>query len=199
MRYQKFAKRFTFFVNAFLFIAFAGSLAYQSIEARAEVLRTEQLLRAAEVQREVQIRCLAENIYHEARGESLEARWWVAMVTIARSIDEDRQWAKTVCDVVAQERQFSWVLEAAIATKRAEQKRWQDALHLARDVYLGFGTTHVFPKGGACVRFYARTDQKGMSEKSKKFFASLTPITVAGAHTLYQSPRGCKTHMATAQ
>lgn len=197
MRYGIIAKRFSFAVNAFLFLSLVGVLAHRGFEARAEVVRVEQLVHAAKIQREVQIRCLAENIYHEARGETKDAQRWVAMVTIARAVDEDRQWPKTVCEVVAQERQFSWVLEAAIATKRSEQKRWKEALMLAREIYEGFGTTYVFPKEGACIRFYARTDQKGMSQRSKDFFATLTPVFVADKHTFYRSPKGCKTQMAT--
>lgn len=197
MRFQTAAKRFSFAVSAFLFLSFGGALAYQAYEKQVETARMERLIRLADAQREIQIRCLAENIYHEARGESLEARTMVAMVTVARAIDEDPQWPKTVCEVVAQERQYSWVLDTAIARKRSEQKRWADAIALAREIYAGFGTKHVFPHGGACIRFYARTDQRGMSERSKKFFATLIPVLKSGDHTFYRSSR-CRTHMATA-
>lgn len=193
---QKIARRFSFAVNMLLFVALIGTLTYRVHEIHAEQLRLEQELRVAEVAREIQIRCLAENIYHEARGEPHEARRLVAMVTIARSVDDDPQWPKTICEVIAQERQYSWVLETAIATKRSEKDRWREALVLAREVYRGFGAVHKFPQGGACIRFYARTDQRGMSEKSKKFFATLIPVLAEGEHTFFRSA-SCRTLMPT--
>jgi spore germination cell wall hydrolase CwlJ-like protein len=53
-----------------------------------------------------QVRCLAENIYHESRGESLQGQVAVAKVTLNRL---DEGYAKTVCGVVKQGCQFSWV------------------------------------------------------------------------------------------
>lgn len=54
--------------------------------------------------------CLAENIYHEARGESPEGKKAVAFVTLNRV--NDTQFPDNVCDVVEQKRvgicQFSW-------------------------------------------------------------------------------------------
>jgi spore germination cell wall hydrolase CwlJ-like protein len=44
-----------------------------------------------------QAQCLAENIYHEARGESIAGQFAVAHVTLNRAID-----GKTVCQVVKQ-------------------------------------------------------------------------------------------------
>ncbi len=53
-----------------------------------------------------QVRCLAENIYYESRGESLQGQVAVAKVTLNRL---DEGYAKTVCGVVKQGCQFSWV------------------------------------------------------------------------------------------
>ena len=57
-----------------------------------------------------QVRCLAENIYYESRGESLEGQIAVAKVTLNRL---DEGYARTVCGVVKQRNpngcQFSWV------------------------------------------------------------------------------------------
>ena len=50
--------------------------------------------------------CLARNIYHEARGESDRGQAAVAAVTMNRV--EDLRWPDEICDVVYQERQFSW-------------------------------------------------------------------------------------------
>jgi N-acetylmuramoyl-L-alanine amidase len=50
------------------------------------------------------VTCLALNIYHESRGESIDAQMLVAEVTINRAQEEN----KTVCEVVWEEDQFSW-------------------------------------------------------------------------------------------
>jgi hypothetical protein len=57
-----------------------------------------------------QVRCLAENIYYESRGENLAGQVAVAKVTLNRL---DEGYAKTVCGVVKQRVasncQFAWV------------------------------------------------------------------------------------------
>jgi spore germination cell wall hydrolase CwlJ-like protein len=52
-----------------------------------------------------QVRCLAENVYYESRGESLQGQVAVAKVTLNRL---EEGYAKTVCGVVKQGCQFSW-------------------------------------------------------------------------------------------
>lgn len=51
--------------------------------------------------------CLAANIYFEARGESLQGQKAVAAVTLNRV--KSKKYPKTVCAVVTQKSQFSWV------------------------------------------------------------------------------------------
>jgi len=53
-----------------------------------------------------QVRCLAENIYFESRGESLLGQVAVAKVTVNRL---DEGYASTICGVVKAKGQFSWV------------------------------------------------------------------------------------------
>jgi N-acetylmuramoyl-L-alanine amidase len=51
------------------------------------------------------LRCLADNIYHEARGESHIGQIAVAQVTINRA----RLQKTSICAIVYQKNQFSWV------------------------------------------------------------------------------------------
>ncbi len=53
------------------------------------------------------ITCLALNIYHEARGETLEGQVSVAQVTLNRR--DHPYWPDTVCEVVYDKGQFDWV------------------------------------------------------------------------------------------
>ena len=73
-----------------------------------------------------EIRCLAKNIYHEARGEPYWGQAAVAMVTLNRV--DDRRWPNTICAVVKQPRQFSWV---GVAGKPQDRNAWLRALAIA--------------------------------------------------------------------
>lgn len=53
-----------------------------------------------------ELKCLAENIYHEARGESTLGKLAVAKVTINRTLNS--KFPATICAVVYQPGQFSW-------------------------------------------------------------------------------------------
>ena len=56
-------------------------------------------------------KCLALNIYYEARGESYLGKLAVAKVTINRT--KDPKFPKTICDVVYQSGQFSWTVRGS--------------------------------------------------------------------------------------
>jgi len=51
-----------------------------------------------------QANCLAKNIYHEARGQSIKGQIAVAAVTLNRAHAQH----KTICEIVYQHAQFSW-------------------------------------------------------------------------------------------
>lgn len=53
-----------------------------------------------------ELRCLAENVFFEARGEGVEEQMFVASVTLNRV--KDKRWPNTICGVVYQPHQFSW-------------------------------------------------------------------------------------------
>ena len=55
---------------------------------------------------EKQLNCLAQNIYHEARGEPTSGQLAVAFVTLNRT--EDDRFPDSICGVVYQKGQFSW-------------------------------------------------------------------------------------------
>jgi spore germination cell wall hydrolase CwlJ-like protein len=76
------------------------------------------------------IRCLAKNIYHEARGEPLEGQIAVAQVTLNRV--QSPRYHNSVCGVVYAYRQFSWTLDKRKRVRDA--KAWQTALNISRAV-----------------------------------------------------------------
>lgn len=73
-------------------------------------LPTELEYRAAPIQPVFdakEVHCLAQAIYHEARGESFEGKQAVARVVLNRTVDPE--FPNTVCKVVHQKGQFQWV------------------------------------------------------------------------------------------
>jgi len=81
-----------------------------------------------------QHKCLAMNIYHEARGERLEGQIAVAQVTVNRVAHAS--WESTICDVVYQPKQFSWT-HLIKDTTPTEARAWSQARIIARDVMIG--------------------------------------------------------------
>ena len=81
-----------------------------------------------------QHKCLALNIYHEARGERVEGQIAVAQVTLNRV--NHTKWESTICGVVYEAKQFSWthLIKDPAPT---EARAWTRARIIARDVMIG--------------------------------------------------------------
>jgi len=71
---------------------------------------------------EKQIKCLAQNIYHEARGEPYEGQLAVAYVTLNRT--NDPYFHGTICEVVYEKKQFSWTAHQPAIS---EPKAWKQS------------------------------------------------------------------------
>ena len=78
----------------------------------------------------IAVTCLALNIYHEARGESIQGMQAVALVTKNRS----RVTNKPICEVVHSPNQFSWTIYKPKAT---DPKSYKLAEKIAIDVLTG--------------------------------------------------------------
>lgn len=79
-----------------------------------------------------EVRCLALNVYHEARGEPIEGQLAVALVTMNRVRHE--RYPDTVCKVVWQPRQFSWTRDGR-SDRPTDGEAWKRALEIATFVY----------------------------------------------------------------
>ena len=77
-----------------------------------------------------QIDCLAQTIYFEARGEPIIGQYAVAQVVMNRVFSHI--YPDSVCKVVYQSNQFSWVKEET--HKILDGKQWVDALKVAYNV-----------------------------------------------------------------
>ncbi|HEY8519833.1 MAG TPA: cell wall hydrolase [Gammaproteobacteria bacterium] len=95
----------------------------------------------AERRRRVDLQCLAENVYYEARGEPVSGQYAVAEVTMNRV--RARQFPSTVCDVVHEKRwdplrkrlvgAFSWTELERLPRPRGPA--WDRARAVAEAVY----------------------------------------------------------------
>ncbi|MBN4079545.1 cell wall hydrolase [Beggiatoa alba] len=104
-----------------------------------------------------QIRCLALNVYFEARGEATEGQLAVAMVTMNRV--KNRYYPNTVCGVVWQKRQFSWTHDGKSDRPRDVQA-WDLAQKIARFTYQRYGklserTRNALDLTKGALHFYA--------------------------------------------
>lgn len=84
------------------------------------------------------LKCLAMNVYHEARSESVKGQIAIAAVTLNRA--KSKKFPDSVCDVVQQGTrrscQFSWWCDGKKDTP-ADEDAWESAQEIARNTLLG--------------------------------------------------------------
>lgn len=119
--------------------------------------------------------CLAQNVYFEARNQSLRGQAAVAMVVLNRV--EDDFWPNDVCSVVKQgsyssgkvelnQCQFSWYCDG-LSDYPAERKTWYEIRNYVHEVYrawnigydvtygaTNFHTTSILPYWGNDARMH---------------------------------------------
>lgn len=83
-----------------------------------------------------EIRCLAQNIYFEARGEPMVGKIAVGHVVLNRAAD--RRWPRRVCSVIKQgvykqrhRCQFSWWCDGR-RDRPVNRAAWKESLHVAK-------------------------------------------------------------------
>jgi spore germination cell wall hydrolase CwlJ-like protein len=132
-------------------------------------------------QRSVDLHCLAENIYFEARGEPLDGQYAVAEVTLNRVAS--LRFPDTICEVVHEARwdplrrrrvaAFSWT-ELPVRSK-PRGAAWQQAMLAAAAVYDG-RYIPVVPD----ALFYHASSVEPYWAKAKKSVATI------GSHIFYE-------------
>jgi N-acetylmuramoyl-L-alanine amidase len=138
-----------------------------------------QEMRAA-VERRIEVRCLAENVYYEGRGEPLPGQYAVAEVTMNRVASA--RFPGTVCGVVHEKRldavrgryvgAFSWT---ELELRAPVGPAWVRAVEVATDVY-DLRHQPVVPD----ALFYHATRVEPSWAKVKQ------PLTRIGNHVFYR-------------
>ena len=95
----------------------------------------EEVRAASYAREQEQLVCMAQNVYFESRSETMEGMVAVAFVTLNRV--EHRQWPNDICGVVYQPSQFSWTNQIDVANARLNNKAWNNAVYVARQVLAG--------------------------------------------------------------
>ena len=124
-------------------------------KAKTPRLATLVETNAADTAADGEEKCLATAIFYEARSESFEGQLAVAQVILNRV--QSGRFARSICGVVLQPGQFSFVRGGAIPAISKASKDWREALAIARiaqarlhpssaDNALFFHATHVSPK-----------------------------------------------------
>lgn len=116
--------------------------------------------------------CLARAVYWESRGEPLAGQLAVAEVVINRA--RSGRFAPTLCGVVRQPSQFSFVRRGYIPQPPQGSRDWQTAVAIARIA------TGQLARGGApnALFFHARRINPG--------WRRLTRIATVGNHVFYR-------------
>ena len=159
----------------------AGMVAV-GITGAKEALAQERLQTIAPEQRE----CLAQNIYHEARGETIAGQVAVAWVTLNRM--ESNRFPNTICDVVYQARtdsngnplrhqcQFSWYCDGR-SDRIRNQREWEDVQLITDVVLLDWARAKDSPVSNAT--FYH-------ADYVEPYWASaFTEVAVVDSHIFY--------------
>ena len=84
-----------------------------------------------QARRSEELQCLAENVYHEARGELLIGQYAVAEVTMNRV--RSAEFPDSVCAVVHQPGAFSWTSRSELSAPQGYE--WHRAQAVAKSVY----------------------------------------------------------------
>jgi N-acetylmuramoyl-L-alanine amidase len=146
--------------------------------AAAAVAATRDAVAAA---RDAELKCLAENVYHEARGEPIEGQYAVAEVTMNRV--RSTRFPDSVCEVVHEKRwdarrrrdvgAFSWTELDSLRQPRGAA--WQQALEVATAVYDGAHT----PRVPNALHYHANYIKPSWARANRR-------VATIGSHVFYR-------------
>jgi len=79
--------------------------------------------------------CMAQNIYFESANQSALGKLAVGLVVMNRV--KDTRYPDTICEVVRQDRQFSWVKDNRSNVPKKADAAWKESVRITDDVLSG--------------------------------------------------------------
>ena len=127
---------------AIAWVALTSATEAKMLKLRSEANQPVAYKVATTAQRERQLTCLAQNIYHEAGYESFEGKVAVAQVTLNRA--NSGKFPDDICAVVYQKNvvlekvvcQFSWYCQVPSTRKPLNQAAYVESMEVAKKVLL---------------------------------------------------------------
>lgn len=119
--------------------------------------------------------CLALNVYHEARGESIKGQEAVAQVTLNRV--ESHRYPDNICDVVEQRKQFSWTHDS-VPDWPKDKEAWETALRVAQRASEGVYSVDL----DGSLHYHAKRVRPHWARGKK-------PVATIGNHIFYNDVR----------
>jgi len=111
----------------------APQMANAKVPHWVEVVGRNNQITAEEPEKKSEITCMALAIYYEARGESARGKRAVGEVMINRT--KSGRFPSTVCDVLLQHRQFSFVRNGVVR-EPTHNGAWTQSIQVASEVTL---------------------------------------------------------------
>ena len=139
----------------------------------SESIPIEIVLPSEPLYRDVDLFCLAKNIFHEAGTEPELGQYAVAQVTLNRV--RDTKYPNNICSVVLERYQFSWANNKTLHWTKPSGPNWDKSYLVAKSVLNGdqwiAGMDHVQ---------YFHADYV-----EPKWASKMTPVTTIGRHIFY--------------
>lgn len=107
---------------------------------------------ATEGNKQKHLTCLAKNIYFEARSESLRGHIAVGLVTINRVADQ--RFPDTICDVVWQDKQFSWTHDG-LSDQPKQDHSWEQSKNIAQFMLSNGTVDHIVDFTDGATHYHA--------------------------------------------
>jgi spore germination cell wall hydrolase CwlJ-like protein len=125
------------------------------------------------------VTCLSLAIYHEARGEPIQGQLAVGQVVLNRVASRD--YPDTVCDVVTQQKQFSFLDKSTpydMVQNVNDHKAWSKAEYVSKALIQG----HKYDL--SATHYHAKKVRPYWVNSPKVFY-----IATIGNHVFYQEER----------
>jgi len=128
------------------------------------------------------VMCLAINIFHEARGETIPGQYAVALVTMNRAKKDPEQ----VCEVVFKRKQFSWT----IGSYKKVKQGYSLSPHLTPKDVAAWRTAVIIARttlSGRMLDFTHKANHYHADYVRPPWAASMRQVAKIGGHIFYVS------------